>query len=342
MKHTHLKTFLQTVSEKDFAPIYLVIAKDAFDRKQAVEKLLERLGKNKAVASFDAVAQNIPDILNSLRTLSLFGDQQIVIVNHLEELTAKQLEPLMDYVENPSKGAILIGTAETLKSTLNFYKTVDKAGTILEIAQPDKPWEKEKAAVGWLQELVAEEGKRMDQATAQFMIQNLGSEHAILHQEVEKLVLYVGERKEITIKDVSAICGLTNQETVWQLGEAIFRGDSAAALRIMKAQLEEGQPFLVLIRQLRTQFMNGLQICSLLAQGGGPEDVVRVFPYLRGNLLQKQISQSQGYGLNHFRKGIIRLDTAELQAKNSSLSDGYDTLADILLIKLCNPKLTHD
>jgi DNA polymerase-3 subunit delta len=91
-------------------------------------------------------------------------------------------------------------------------------------------------------------------------------------------------------------------------------------------------PLIVLLRQLRSQFQTEIQICTILAQGGGASEVTRQFTYMKGCILERHMALAQSYGLQNCKNGLLSIDETELQAKNSALEASL--LADLLMIKL--------
>lgn len=169
----------------------------------------------------------------------------------------------------------------------------------------------------------------MDRQVCQFLLKQLGTDQSLLYQEIEKLFCYVGDRSEITLQDVSMISTSVNVENVWQLGDAIFRCDVNSALRISKALLNDGTALLALLRQIRSQFQTKFQICSILKNGGTSAEVVQQYPYMKGNILERNMQMALNYGMPRFKKGMIKIDETELQAKNSGADS--DILLELLI-----------
>jgi DNA polymerase-3 subunit delta len=94
----------------------------------------------------------------------------------------------------------------------------------------------------------------------------------------------------------------------------------------------EGQPFLPLLRQIRNQFLTEYQVCALLEQGQTSAEIFQEFPYMKGQILEKHIQNARDYGMGAFRKGLLAIDAAEIQAKNSGVDE--QLLAELLIVKL--------
>jgi len=65
---------------------------------------------------------------------------------------------------------------------------------------------------------------------------------------------------------------------------------------------------------------------------GGGQQVTKVFPYLKGGLLEKKIQLVKNYGLDRFQMALVCLLEVEIKAKNSSVDSKL--LLEILIAKL--------
>lgn len=339
MKYSNLQAFekhLEGASPGHFSNVYMIISKEPFECKTAADRLVKGLLKGQAqpdlcLKIFDCDNLNIKELVGELNTLTLFSPKQVILLQHADKLTQPERTALEPYVAAPSPTLFLIITASSVNHATNFYKKAEKSGVILEIPE-QKPWEKERMLVDWVMREAGSFGKKMDPQACQCLVKQIGTDQTMLHHELQKLFCYVGDRVDITVKDIGAICASMNVETVWQLGEAIFQRNGGTALRISKAILNDGTAFLALLRQIRGQFQTEFQICSILANGGNGNDVSQRFPYMRGNILERHLNMAKSYGLHNFKNGMQHIDTMEVLAKNSPVD--HDVLADLLIAKL--------
>lgn len=340
MKYSTQRAFekhLADASPQHFSLIYTVLTKDDFIRKTSTDLLVKYLmpkegSRSLSCRTIDGSRTELQPLLQELNTRGLFADKRVIVIEQADQLSKQICEKLESYLSRPSKDCYLVFTAGALNHSTRFYKALEKEGVILEIAE-EKPWEKEKTVQEWLVGQAHRLGKNMEHQTAQLLVKQIGSDYAILNQELEKVACFIGERKIISENDVRTICITQSTDNAWQLGEAIFRLDGGGALKIVKGLLSsDASVFFGLIRQLRSQFQTAFQICSILANGGDQAEISRQFPYLRGQILERQLQASQKYGMARFKKGMILIDETELKAKNSSIDVAL--LADLLIIKL--------
>ncbi len=339
MKLTHLRAFekhLDGACPNHFALLYVILGKDGFQRKSAIEKLSSALQKSFTQDDFelqtlDAERISIKELMQELNAMALFVTKRALILENADKLDKEEMTALEHYFEKPNRSIYLILTAASLHHGTNFYKKSEKIGIVFEFPE-EKPWEKERSIQEWILSTVSAEGKSIDSTCCQQLIKLLGTQQELLYTELQKLFCYVGNRINISLQDIAAIISSIPLDNGWQLGEAIFRRDGAAALRICKSILLDDTPFFVILRQLRSQFQTEIQVCSILTQGGDPSEVTRQFPYMKGTILERHMTLSQSYGMQSFKAGLLKIDEIELQAKNSGLS--IDFLAELLMIKL--------
>lgn len=339
MKFTNLRAFekhLEGASSNQFADIYMVIGKERFACKVATDQLLKSLLKDKKnpellLKSFNGAQCTSDELLTELHSLSFFSEKQIILVDEAEKLPKPVMKALESYFQQPNRSVCLVLSALAINHATNFYKHAEKAGIVLEFPE-EKPADREKTLIEWIQTRTEAEKKKIDPKACQHLVKQVGTDMALLHNEFEKLICYIGDRPSITVQDIAAICGSTNQENIWQLGEALFQRNASTALRISKAFLSDGTSFLPLLRQIRHQFQTEYQVCSIMASGGTTEQISQQFPYMKGFILDRHLRNAQSYGMARFKKGMKAIDEAELTAKNSSMDP--DLLAEQLIIQL--------
>jgi|LakMenE01Jun11ns_1017448.scaffolds.fasta_scaffold9943071_2 DNA polymerase-3 subunit delta len=324
MKYTNLRAFekhLEEASPLHFSSLYMILDKDPFSRKLIADKLISMIlpeAKNRDLGRkiFEADKDSIDDILRELESPSFFSERRVIILNHAEKLSKASVEKLEPYFTHLPPSTYLVFSCSALSAVTNFYKKVEKAGVVLDIPE-EKPWEKEKSLQSWMAAYSDLQNKSIDPQTCHYLTKQIGIDQALLQQELDKLICYIGEKSVISIQDAAAICISVPLETIWKLGEAIFKKDAPSAMRISKDILDEGTPFLAFLRQLRNQFQTELEIACILDRNGSPAEITEQFPYMKGNILSQHMQMARGYGLKKLKEGILFIDAAEFSAKKS-------------------------
>lgn len=338
VRYDNLRAFekhLEGATPHHLSPLYVIAGKEDYECKEATQLLLNFLvpaaQQDLALKVWDGTSVNEGELITDLYSQSFFTDKRVILIKNVDKLKKSVQEELEKYIKKISRSQHLILCTSTLVRNSNFYKLLEKEGIVLDFAEL-KPWDKEKRLIEWLGKKIANVRKLMPYQVCQKFVKQVGMDQHAIANELDKLLCYIGERQEITWQDVENICTLTSSESIWQMGEAIFSRNTVLSLKIIKNLLLEGQPFLQLLRQIRSQFATELQISMLLSQNKTPSEITQVFPYMKGQILEKHITYVKQYGSASFRQGLIEIDAIESNIKNTQIDE--QLLAELLIYKL--------
>jgi DNA polymerase-3 subunit delta len=321
MRHQHPRTFtkhLEASAPDHFASVYVFAAKEPLERRWGFEQLKKAVfkscpqldfqsfgGENNSFKAF-LMALDMPPLLKSKRLL-FFSDLHLLPKESLERLGAalEKLDPL----------TLVALTTESLAKQAPFQKIIEKQGVILELGE-EKPWERQKHRVEWLMQAASELKLQAALEALELLAQGAPPHWIGLMSEWDKLITYTIGEQTITAEHVKRICCLTPQITPWALGEAILDLDFKKSMSQMAQLLWQGEAFIALLRQLRGQLTQSLHLLSLAGAGLG-EKIEQKWPYLKGGLLQKQISAARKYGPQQLIRALEIIDKIEFKAKDS-------------------------
>lgn len=339
MRYQDLSSFekhLHSSAPLHLAKIYLLISEESYERQLALNQILSLLApdpkKRSLMTTVFSIQQGVDFLRQELNSLSFFVKEKILVAEGIEKVKTDDLKEILPLIYSFPQGITLIFQGNQLRSNTLFYKAIEKEGVILDLSNEGKPWEKEKRMTDWLKDRAQQQGKVLGFEAARIMVAQLGTDRALLANELEKAITFCGERSEVTAKEIYAVCCTVNQETGWKLGEAVFQRQTSRALEILKALLDEGTSLIALLRQLRSQFQTKVHIASILDRGGTPLDITAVYGYMRGQILDQNLRLTKNYGSEALRRGLIKIDESEVVAKNSAIEP--DLIAEILITKL--------
>lgn len=334
MKYQNLASFekhLQSASPHHFAPLYLILTNEEFQKNLAHETLDRHLKSSpfqKKIFDMKDLTQEV--LSQELETESFFSKNEVIILNQGDSMRQEIKSLLEEYLDRPNLKKMLFLFFESLSSNTNLYKKIEKVGIILDLSRNLKPWEKERELKEWLIQEAKKRAKRLSNEGVHLLLQQIGANDGLLFQELQKLILYVGERDDILPKDVQDVCLSFPHGTIWQLREAILLKNTALSLKIGRELLSQSS-LLALLKQIRGGLQMGLQILDLTEQGRGGE-ISKLFPYLQGPSLDRHLQMAKNFGHKSLKTNLILIDHTEIEAKNSTTSE--EILLELLLIKL--------
>ena len=98
----------------------------------------------------------------------------------------------------------------------------------------------ESEAVRWIGEYGTTREVKIEADAARELVDALGGDMMMVSNELEKLILYVGEKKRITLGDVETMVLAAKQRSLYELTDAISSKDRVRALQMLDAILSTG------------------------------------------------------------------------------------------------------
>jgi DNA polymerase-3 subunit delta len=154
----------------------------------------------------------------------------------------------------------LIITTDTVDKRRSLFKTISGKGMVVDCSVPKGARRadqivQESVLVEKMNSILADGNKTMDQATYLALYEMTGFDLRTFCQNLEKLVSWVGDRVEITIKDVTSVLQRTKRDPIYELTNALADRSLDSALFFLDSLLSSGihplQVLTALINQIR-------------------------------------------------------------------------------------------
>ena len=250
--------FEAEVKERKLRPAYVLIGDEAFFRKRCREAILKHLVpadlRDFSVYEFDLAETDLHEILDRARTPSLMAPFQVFFIRGVKALYGRgshkeEFEAVEEYTKNPNPDALLVFIADHINIPADVRRmelqdkdryerireTLGESCGIVELARVE-----ESDAVRWVMDTGAAQGIKVEQDAARELVDALGGDMMMIAGELEKLALYVGEKKRITLGDVETMVLAAKQRSLYELTDAISSRDRAKALEVLDAILSSG------------------------------------------------------------------------------------------------------
>ena len=250
--------FVADVQARKLAPGYVFVGDEAFFRRRCRDAVLEHLVptdvRELSVYDMDLGETALQQVLDRARTPSLMAPFQVFFIRGVKNLYARgkhddEFAAIDDYFKNPNPAALLVFVADHISIPADtrrmdlqdkeryerIRETLGEYCTVLEFARVA-----EGDAVAWATETAKAEGVKLDTEAARELVDSLGGDMMMVANELEKLVLYVGEKKRISLGDVVTMVLAAKQRSFYELTDAISARDRARALSVLEAILNIG------------------------------------------------------------------------------------------------------
>ena len=339
--------FKRSLEKGDLVPVYLLHGEDAraIDRDLAtIEARVLQGGLNEFNADyFHGREADLGQVLAAVRILPMMADHRLVVVKRVEELKGQDRERLVQYLAAPVSSTLLVLTAGPLalrgagrkKEDETLEKAAAKAGMAVHYPRPTAA-----RLPGVVQEMARERGKSIDKDAIEALIDLVGDEMLGLEQELEKVALFMGDKKKIGRDDVLAAVADIKEANIYKFTDAIGGRDVEAALRAFRRMIEEGEEPLMVLAMVLRHFRLIWKIQDYLAQG---EPIAAIAKKVglgpKGEWVIKSVYQPQLEKFPARDTGRIMRALADLDIKLKCARAEKDVLFERALVKLCLGRL---
>ena len=193
------------------------------------------------------------NVIMALQTMPFFGGAKIVWLKGANFLGDNQtgksqaavqgFENILDVIEaglGPDVKFVL--SANSIDKRRTAYKRLGKLAGIEVFDKPDT------SKAGWEGAVMAQAGQKARELGLTFetgaldlLVQMAGDDTRQLENEIEKIDLYLGERRRCGINTVRGLVSLSRAGVIWEIGNAIGSRDLQRALELLGVLLYQGQ-----------------------------------------------------------------------------------------------------
>jgi DNA polymerase-3 subunit delta len=344
----------------------LVCGDDEFAVKQRAKEIFQAWSKEAGdqeildgtVSNGGEALKVLARLRESLQTLPFFGGKKVIWLQGANFLGDERAASSSAVTETLSEIAqelkafqwtdvqLLISSGKVDKRK-SFYKTLEKVGTVETFAglsMEDKNWIF--AAEQIAGRAMQERGKSFSDTALPLFVQQVGPNSRLLHNEVEKLSLFLNKRAVAEVADVEAIVVKNKQSKAFALADAVGQRNLPVLLRCLDKELHEmksdtQKSEIGLLYGIISKVRHMIIARELIAKkkvtpdvsypsfkiafdkivqeffGSGEESVVSVNAYM----LHMALRQSQNYTMDELVRAMASLLNCNLKLVTSALDE---------------------
>ena len=282
----------ETAPQKGAAKLFLVYGTDDLSATRKADELaaqlcppeeqafgLETLQPEPGTENADAVCAFLRNVVEALLTPPFLGGNKTVFVrgapffDPLAEpgkftSVKAEVERLVDQLKKglPPGVAFILLTDKVNKSTA-FYKTFSAAGAVHAYDEPEKDKEAQADFIPRAEQMLAERGLAMPRAVFNALLDRTGYNLRQVENEIEKLALYVGDRKTVAAADVQSMVAPVRESKFWEFADTFCGGDLAETLQVARRLFAQGVSPVALIVGLQNRLREIVVLADCLKRG---------------------------------------------------------------------------
>jgi DNA polymerase-3 subunit delta len=168
-------------------------------------------------------------VFNACRRYPMFAERQVVILKEAQQM--RDIDKLEPYIENPLPSTVFVVSYKEKKvdgrsKLAKLLKTKGEMLTTKKMYDNQLP--------EWTSELVESKGYSINQKGVLLLVDHIGNDLSRIDNELEKILVNLGGRKNITEDDIEKYVGISKEYNAFELQAAMASRDLAKAMRIIQ------------------------------------------------------------------------------------------------------------
>lgn len=321
MPKINITTLDSELRQGKVAPVYVIVGDEPYLAQSSLARIKKVVGsdddQDMSQSTFSARDADPETVLSALRTVPMLGGRPLVIIRDGEYLTKEGkkalLESLQSYIQAPLDSVTLVIAATKIDGRSKLMQQAAKTGTVVECKKmyDDK-------LPSWVGMEVKGRGRQISFEAAKFLAEMVGNDLGQLVGSIERLILYVGDRKLIELKDVEEAVTETHQRDIFELTDAVGQRRLSRALSYLHNLIENGQPPPLILHMLARHF----RILSKAREvEGRMTDRSEIARYLGVNpfFASNYTNQARNFSKQELRRSFQMLHRCDREIKSSRL-----------------------
>lgn len=296
-------------------PVYLVRGEQPVLLADAVKHLVAELAEGDAGLMPEELAgedYTVGTIVDAAQTPPFFGDRRVVVARGIGRFSTHDVEPLVAYLVDPMPTTSLVLVAGGGQVARSLVDAVRKAGHVVDAGVPGG-----RGRATWLAARLKEGPVRLDARAAALVGDHLGDDVDRLGSLLEMLAAAYGQGARLGPDEVAPLLGGMGSAAPWDLTDAIDRGDTAVAVKVLRRLVGPGGRHpLVILATLHSHFARMLRL-----DGAGVADEAAAAALLgmTGSTFpaKKALLQARRLGSEPVARAIHLLSGADLALKGA-------------------------
>jgi DNA polymerase III subunit delta len=327
--------FFESLKSGDIKPVYVFEGEEEYIKAQAVKALCAKLLPEglEAMNLTELASPAADELIAAAETMPMMADRRVVLVREYAPLSSgkagddDEAEKMIGYLPSASPTTCLVfllkGKADARRKLYTYCK---QHQTIVDFSVMTEP-----QAVSWIIRSMKVLGKRMEPSVAERFLFTVGSDAALLKQEIEKLADFAGERDTVLAEDIDAVSVKSLECTVFQMVDAQVAGDYGEAMVLMQKVLSGGEDRMLILSMLLRQYRMLYQTRRLTderVQQGELASLLKIPPFAA----QRMQAQAMRYDKRRLKEVYDFLLDFEYRLKSGKLPQ--DGCAEAALMQM--------
>ena len=186
----------------------ILIEGNSYYVDETLAKLREKINYD-ILINFDGESDELEKISSEISSEDIFSKKKFIVIHGVPPKDTDKMLPVLSKI--PKDNVVIFCSYSPVKSKKKFYEFFNTIGKLFsfdfEIGNPEKI----------IKEMFDNRKKTASDDVIKDIALNIGKDYKIIKNELEKLFMYVGDRKKIEIEDFKEVCYSNVDFIIWDL-----------------------------------------------------------------------------------------------------------------------------
>ncbi len=285
---------------------YLLYGEDKAILNKEIDNLKSKLSINEDDITYYNI-ENINDIIAEALTISMFSPYKFIIIDSTSYLSEKKdipnIKSLEDYFEhyNTNSYLVFISNKDTIESKKKLVKLIISKGICKKVEATTDYLNK------YINNYVTSNGYKISSLDVTYLLNRVGTNINNITNELDKLMLYKMEDKQITKEDINKLVEENIDNPIYDLVGFILKNENSKALKLYNNFMQNGMDAASLIPIIASQIRLLFQVKRLYNQGKSNDEIAKILEFKSVYRVKYLLSDSYYYSEEDLIKYLSKL-----------------------------------
>ena len=266
------------------------------------------------------------ELLAFCNEMPFFADRRVVLVENsgLFKSSNEDFAKKLVEIEDTS---VAIFVEMDVDTRYKLFKAVDKNGEALDFATPD-----EKMMVTWVKSLFRADGVATTDTAIYKIIEAANMDMNCIKNEVDKMISYAGDTKQVSEHDVDLLCSQDAESKVYQMIDFIIAKQKEKACSMYHDLLENKESAIMINACIMRQFNKLLLVKMALSDGAQDASLAKIAgcPVWA---VKNYKAQCRGYSMAQLKDIVENCQDMDYKLKTGQVMD--NAAMEVMIVELC-------
>lgn len=261
-------------------------------------------------------------VINACKRYPVFAEKQVVILKEAQHMN--QIDKLLSYIDKPLSSTIFIVAHKD--KNVDGRSALAKALKSKAVVVSTKKMYDNKLPE-WVMSWVTERGYQISPKAVQIIVDHIGNDLSRIQNELEKLIVNLGDRKKMTEDDIEKFIGISKEYNAFEFQDAIAQKNFAKAIKMIQffESNHKAAPIQLILPTLYAFFS---KLYSIYGLGSSDERRIASEVGIPPFLVKNYTAAARNYSYGKVEQ--ILLSIQEYNLKVIGINDADNTDADLL------------